>query len=112
MSLDGGDPAREHRRKGKPSPATRTLLERWQAALRAELADVLTELRPTPPADGMPWAEGSRPKLETRTRLVELGIRIARELGTEVDESDRRNGHAPDTPARPRPRSRVDFGGT
>ena len=107
MTLDGGAPDRPHRRKGAPSPATRSLLERWQATLRAELEDVLAELRPAPPVDGMPWAKGSRPDLGTRARLVDLGVRIAHELGTEVDASARTNGTTP--PAKPRPRSRVTF---
>jgi hypothetical protein len=101
------DPTERHRRKGAPSPATQARLDRWHATLRAELDDVIRELRPPPPADGMPWAKGVRPDLTTRLRLVDLGVRIAHELGTEVDASSRANGASP--PAKPRPRSRVAF---
>lgn len=113
MTLDGGDTHRRHRRKGAPGPSTRSLLERWQATLRAELEEVLGELRPPPPEPiefGAPPPKG-RPDLATRARLIDLGVRIAHELGTELDTTPR-TAAAPDTPHRPRPRSRVEFGGT
>jgi hypothetical protein len=112
VPLDGGDPARRHARKGSPSPETRTRLDRWHAVLIAELDDVMAELRPPVPVDGMPWAEGDRPGLATRARLIDLGVRIAHELGAEIDDTTTRGAFIPDAPARPRPRSRVDFGGT
>jgi hypothetical protein len=112
MTLDGGDPARVHRRKGAPSPETRTRLARWHQVLIAELDDVMAELRPGPPADAMPYAEPTRPGLQTRARLIDLGVRIAHELGAEIDDTTTRGAFVPDSPARPRPRSRVDFGGS
>jgi hypothetical protein len=112
MAVDGGDPKAKHRRKGAPGPETRSLLERWQAALRAELGDVLAELRPEPgPAQlAIDGTVMPRPRVDltTRMKLVDLGVRIAHELGTELDTGER-SGPA-DRPERPRARSRVEFG--
>jgi hypothetical protein len=116
--VDGGNPTRPHRRRRRaPGPETRTLLERWQATLRAELADVLEELRPAPAPDGPVEFGGviprARPSLSERMRLVDLGVRIAHELGTELDAGERDAGpwSGLNKPERPRPRSRVEFGG-
>lgn len=109
--LDGGNPAASHARKGAPGPETRSLLERWHVTLRAELEDVLAELRPPPVPStfviGDPIPR-TRPDLATRARLIDLGVRIAHELGTELDQSERPWSGL--EPARRRPRARVDYG--
>lgn len=113
MSVDGGDPRKRHRKTGSPSPATRSLLERWQTALRAELESVLAELQPAVPPAGLldehlpPVVH--RPDLSTRQKLITLGVQIAHELGTELDQSERPWEGLPEPP---RPRSRVDYGQT
>jgi hypothetical protein len=112
--VDGGSPARSHQRKGSPTPATASLLERWQAALRAELGAILAELAPVAPPPGLldgaglPPAPPKRPDLATRARLIALGVQVAHELGTELDQSERAWEGQPE---RPRPRGRVDYGG-
>jgi hypothetical protein len=112
--LDGGSPRRSHQRKGSPTPATTSLLERWQAALRAELGAILAELEPVPaPAGlldgaGLPPAPPKRPDLATRARLIALGVQVAHELGTELDQSERAWEGLPEPR---RPRGRVDYGG-
>jgi hypothetical protein len=110
--LDGGAPTRRHAKRGSPSPATLSLLERWQAALRAELEAVLAELAPVPAEAGLldahlPAAPPRRPDLATRARLVTLGVQVAHELGTELDQSERPWEGLTE---RPRPRGRVDYG--
>jgi hypothetical protein len=109
--LDGGQPDRSHQRRGSPGPETASLLERWQAALRAELEAVLAELSPAPLPNGLLDAElgpaAKRPDLAQRQRLIALGISVARELGTELDTSERAWEGLPE---RARPRGRVDYG--
>ena len=111
--LDGGSPGRRHdRKRGSPGPETSSLLERWQAALRAELTAVLDELAPVAPDPGLldaqlPAAPPKRPDLATRQRLITLGVQVAHELGTELDQSERAWEGLPDTP---RARARVDYG--
>ena len=111
--LDGGSPGRRHdRKRGRPTPETASLLERWQAALRAELVAILAELQPVPPDPGLldaqlPAVPPNRPNLATRARLVDLGVKVAHELGTELDQSERPWESLTE---RPRPRGRVDYG--
>lgn len=106
------DVGRRHRRKGAPSPATRTLLGKYQDAMRAELAAVLAELAPAPPDPGLGLVEDTpkRPALEVRIRSWDLAIKLGRELGAEVDP-----GPSPDgpvgQPAKRRRAGRVDYGG-
>jgi hypothetical protein len=69
---EGRDPG--HRRRGIPSADTLAILERYRAALRAELADVLTTVRDRPPAD-----------LEERMRLWRHARQLAGELVTGSD---------------------------
>lgn len=81
------DQGRPHRRtRGAPGPETEALLERYRAAMRAELADLLTEIRPSPPSAGQLAIDGTipaaRPKLEERRALWELAIKLGRELST------------------------------
>jgi hypothetical protein len=64
----------DHKRRGIPSSETLGILARYRAALRAELAETLTELR----AD-------TRPDLDTRAQLVGLAVKIARELAVGSD---------------------------
>jgi hypothetical protein len=111
---DGGraqDQGRPHRAKGRPSPATASLLARYQQAMRDELGQLLEELAPKDSnvmlLDGS-HAEPSRPPVAERARLWSLAIQLGRELGTEVDASPAPSGPAA-PPSRPR-RGRVDYG--
>ena len=111
------DAGRRHRRVGRPSAATLTLLEEYQAAMREELRATLVEVRGQPVAPGLlddVMAGGGvtvvRPTLADRTRLWDLAIKLGRELGAEVDVGP------PAPPVRARPaggpkRGRVDYGG-
>jgi hypothetical protein len=72
---------------------------------------VLAELAPVPPDAGLldaqlPAVPPKRPDLATRARLLDLGVKVAHELGTELDQSER-PWEGVETP---RPRSRVDYG--
>lgn len=80
------DVGRAHRRS-RPglAPETAAILERYRSAMRAELGDLLEELRP-PPAGEAPIVFGApppraRPPLPDRLRLWELAIKLGRELG-------------------------------
>jgi hypothetical protein len=68
-------PARK--RRGIPSAESLALLERYRMALRAELGETLTELRPDPPA--------AKPGLADRLRLWDLALKLARELAAGSD---------------------------
>lgn len=118
MADDAGraqDQGRRHRRAGKPSAETSTLLVRYQAAMRAELSGLLDELRgKLPPAglldDAGLAAEVQRPALKERTALWDLAVRLARELGTEVDPAAADHGTTGAAAPARRPRRRIDFG--
>lgn len=107
------DAGRRHRRVGRPSAATLTLLEEYQEAMRVELRATLVEVRGSPPPAGLlvdVEAVNVRPTLADRTRLWDLAIKLGRELGAEVDVTP------PAPPQRARPaggprRGRVDYGG-
>lgn len=83
------DQGRTHRRRGSPSPATRALLDRYHAALRDQLGALLDELEPKMPApgllDGELAATPQRPTLERAGKLWDLAVKLARELGAEID---------------------------
>jgi len=83
------DVERPHRRTrgGTPAPETLALLERYRAAMRAELADLLVELRPVPASTGQLAIDGTIPpapraKLEDRRATWELAIKLGRELSS------------------------------
>lgn len=79
------DVGRVHaRRAGELAPETAEVLERYRAAMRAELEDVLGEIRP---ATGQLELGGSvtRPPLELRRDLWDLAIKLGRELGRGAD---------------------------
>ena len=107
------DQGRRHRRRGTPTGATSTLLTRYQSVMRIELTGLLDELEATEPA-GLGLA-GEVPKITgtaERAKRWELAIRLARELGTEVDVRPVEDVAA-GAPIRMRPQSRrrADFGG-
>lgn len=105
------DQGRPHRARGKPSPATSTLLARYHAAMRSELEATLVEIAGATVV-GLLETEVKRPPLADRMKLWDLAIKLGRELGTEVDP-----GPLPGDPAPAAKRSggirrgRVDFGG-
>src|SRR5262245_48382630 len=78
------DVGRSHKRAGELAPETAELLEAYRAAMRAELAELLEEIRP---ATGQQGFDGTlaRPKLEERRALWDLGIKLARELAAGAD---------------------------
>jgi len=69
------DAGRVHRRRGLPNAESLALLERYRTALRDELGETLTELRPP----------SAKPALASRLRLWELAMKLARELGSGSD---------------------------
>ena len=80
------DAGRRHARKGAPSPASAALLERYQDAMRAELGDVLGEIRGTEsPAGLLDGPVTVRPPLKDRAALWDLAIKLGRELGASID---------------------------
>jgi hypothetical protein len=106
------DVGRSHRATGRPSPATASLLARYQASMRAELAALLDELAPQAPPPGL-LLDGTapapvRPPIAERTRLWSLAMQLGRELGTEVDVTPL-PGDRP-TDLKHRARRRVDYG--
>jgi hypothetical protein len=103
------DVGRSRKRKGAPSAATRSLLERYQASMRDELGSVLDELAPSPtdPGLGLVKEKPKRPPIAERMKLWDLAIKLGRELGSEIDTTAK----APPTVVGPgRRRRRVDFG--
>lgn len=106
------DAGRPHRRRGRPSQATLSLLERYQAAMRDELGGLLRELEGAEPPPGLGLDANPparvRPSLADRGRLWELAIKLGRELGSSIDPTPPPSS----TPAAPRgpSRRRVDFG--
>ena len=89
------DRGRVHRRGRRESTSSPTieLLERYRAAMRAELGELLDELRLDPDVaaaspqlglDGKPLAPG-RPGLVERARLWDLGIKLGKELANGED---------------------------
>jgi len=99
------DAGRRHARRGIPSAATLELLERYRQALRDELGETLTELRPS--------SSRSKPALASRLKLWDLALKLARELGSGSDvappapvaaPSDATRGRAPRLTSRDRAR--------
>lgn len=76
------DLGRPHRRTTPgPTPETIEILERYRGAMRAELADVLDELRPERAQLTIGGGEERiRPALADRVKLWDLAIKIGREL--------------------------------
>jgi hypothetical protein len=110
MSANGDDPGRvqdqgrPHRRNGSPSPASVALLDRYRAELRAEIGELLDELRP---ATGQLTLEGgapARPALDRRRELWDLAVKLARELerGPEPDPTPERSPATARAPRAPR----------
>jgi hypothetical protein len=103
------DVGREHHRRGGPSPETEELLERYRAAMRAELEDLLGEIRP---ASGQLGAfdgdapKPARPSLEGRRALWDLAIKIGRELAAAPEPIGAPSGSEPAAVPGPRKRSR------
>lgn len=109
------DQGRRHRKRGDPSGATATLLGEYQEAMRAELRQLLVELRGRPPAPGLGLTGEApaavRPALAERAKLWDLAIKLGRELGTEVDAGGQAGQAAPAAPAGgPARGRRIDFG--
>lgn len=78
------DLGRPHRRTARagPTPETARVLERYRAAMRAELGDLLGELRPE--LEQLTIAGGAdriRPAIADRVKLWDLAIKLGRELG-------------------------------
>lgn len=74
------DVGRSHKRGRAPDPEAEAVLERYRAAMRAELDDTLAEIRP---ATGQLGFDGAveRPSLERRRALWDLAVKLGRELG-------------------------------
>lgn len=104
------DAGRRHRRKSAEAGPNAALVERYQARMRAELSDLLTDLDPVPQPDGLVGpVPAVRPDLKQRAAIWDLAIKLGRELGSAIDPE----GVAPvvrgPSPARRR-RGPVDYG--
>lgn len=99
------DVGRRHRKRGTPTAETQTLLAAFRDAQRAELRDVLHELEGVPDPqttlDGSP-PKVKRPNLTQRIKLWDLAIKIAHDLGTEVDVGPAEPTEPADAPRRKR----------
>jgi len=82
------DVGRSHKRRRIPSAESLALLERYRAALRAELGETLAELRPTDP-EGLGLVPSAKPALSHRLKLWDLALKLARELGGDTDPPPR-----------------------
>jgi hypothetical protein len=74
------DVGRRHSKQGSPSVASVELLERYRGAMRAELSDLLDEMRV---AGQLDLFDVNRPTLERRAALWALAVKLARELESE-----------------------------
>lgn len=92
------DVGRVHSRRGIPSAESLALLARYRAALRAELGETLTELRPEPGTEGLGLVAKGKPALGDRLRLWDLALKLARELGEGIDLTVSDGGVLPPTP--------------
>lgn len=114
-SEEGGRPqdqGRRHRSSGRLNAASRTLLERFRGSMRDELGAILDQLEGAAPAPGLMDPPGGAPKvrppLSERSRLWELGIKLARELGEGIDPDPDPAPAEAERPARRR-RARPEF---
>lgn len=109
------DAGRSHKRRGRPSAETSTLLAAYQEAMRTELRATLTEIEGVDPPPSLELTDEPpgkvRPKLEVRVRLWDLAIKLGRELGTEVDPAGGADAADGSPPVARRRRRRPDFGG-
>lgn len=105
------DAGRSHKRRRKPSAADQRLLTEWHATLRAELRGIVDALAARQAGGLLPDADELMVPLEDprRDRLIDRGVKVARELGGAIDESDAPDPEQPKS-APPR-RRRVDYGG-
>jgi hypothetical protein len=107
VSVDGDraqDVGRSHARQGSPSLETLELLERYRAAMRAELVELLAEIGASPQLG----AFDGRPPFEVRRDLWALAVKLARELESERAPAEPvRSGDAPASSRRPAPRLTV-----
>lgn len=113
MTDDAGrtqDQGRKHRRGGKPSAETASLLAESYAAMRRDLRRVLVHTRgPMPdPGLGLVEAEPVEPSVNELRSWWELGKLLMALLGTEVD--DRPPDAAPVEGPTSTRRRRLDFG--
>jgi hypothetical protein len=100
------DVGRPHRRTAPgPSPESVAILERYRAAMRLELGELLEELRPERAQLGIDGAETRlRPALPDRVKLWDLAIKIGRELAAPGAEHELEDAPAPATSTTPRSR--------
>ena len=100
------DVGRPHRRRAPgPAPETVAILELYRAAMRAELGDVLEELRPDRAQLTIGGGEERmRPALPDRLRLWDLAIKIGRELNAPGDHELEPDPPATSTSSSPSPR--------
>lgn len=92
MSEDNARPqdlGRPHKRRAPgPPPETVAILEAYRGAMRAELGDVLLELRPEREQLTITGgAERIRPALAERLKLWDLAIKLGRELNAPGDHA-------------------------
>ena len=103
------DQGRRHRRAGKPTAETATLLDESYAAMRRDLRRVLVHTRgPMPdPGLGLVEAEPVEPSVAELRSWWELGKLLMTMLGTEVD--DRPPADAPVAATPSRRRAKVEY---
>lgn len=105
------DQGRSHKRQGAPSRQTARLLVAYQGTMRREMSAILAALNEPAPAGLLPDAAPTfaipldDPR---RDRLWDRAVKLARELGTEIDLTPAAGAAQP---ARRRSPRKVDFGG-
>lgn len=108
------DQGRSHKRRGRPSAETVRLLDAWQEVLRAELRAVVDALKAEAPAGLLKDAKPS-PLIPLddarRDRLVDRGVKVAKELGASIDDGDPADGNATTETRNTGRKRKVDFGG-
>ena len=103
------DVGRRHTRRAIVAPATLEVLDRYRAAMRDELGELLIELRPDRVQTVMLGGDVRlKPPIADRIRLWDLAIKLGRELATGgTDEPDAPLPVAPAVSAKRRQAPRI-----
>ena len=81
------DVGRRHDRRGARTDSDAALIERWRAVERMTLERVTVELEGIDKGTGLDGSQLAREYPSTRTTadLIDLGVKIARDLGADID---------------------------
>lgn len=98
------DIGRQHVRRRTPAREAAALIERWRAVERDTLRRVTVELEGVDKGTGLDGSPMGReyPSTSATAGLVDLGIKLARDLGSDIDPDPQ--PATTSAPARRRPR--------